>query len=417
MVPPPAPGPNDQSPYFFLSYAHIPSHDPARRDDPNRWVKKLFEDLCEHINNLTNLRPGAAAGFMDVELRSGHHWPERLSEALATCRVFVPLYSPRYFESEQCGKEWAAFLHRLSNHANPEGQLPEAIVPALWIPLPPHQLPEVAKSIQFAHEGQGPRYRDEGFYGLIKVSSMRSQYQRATLTLARRIVEVAARTRISVMNPTPEYQAFASPFRDYLPQRPLKVTVAAPSLSGLPKGRNPYYYGHTPQGWNPYRCETSTRPLAAYAADIAAAHGFQAEIGSLEEHANELTSETPLGPAVMLVDPWATTRADCQAQLRKVDRGGKRWVGVVVPWNDDDGQTARERARLRRSVDQCLPGRPSETSADVDSLSAFHRVLPDLLGKAANQFFRTAPAYPPAGPSSRKPRLMDPEDRHDQHPG
>jgi hypothetical protein len=52
---------------------------------------------------------------MNRELRQGqgqgHEWPWRLSNALATCSVFVPLYSRRYFKSEHCGKEWFAF-HR-----------------------------------------------------------------------------------------------------------------------------------------------------------------------------------------------------------------------------------------------------------------------------------------------------------------
>ncbi|WP_433225037.1 TIR-like protein FxsC [Microtetraspora malaysiensis] len=411
MAPRPAPGSSSQLPYFFLSYAHIPPHDQNRQRDPNKWVVKLFGDLCDHIMNMTNLPKGAQAGFMDVDLRSGHHWPERLADALATCRVFVPLYSPRYFESEQCGKEWAAFQQRMTNHAGPDGQLPEAIVPALWTPLPADQLPQVAQAIQFTHDGLGPRYQDEGFYGLIKITSMRSHYQRATLALAKRIVEVAHSTYIASTRPPPEYHSLTSAFPDYRAERPLKVTIAAPDLGTLPPERNPYFYGLTPQEWNPYRGENCTRPLASYAADVVSAYGFLPQVGSLDEHASERTAEeSPGSPAVMLVDPWATMGADCRERLRDLNRPEPRWVSVIVPWNNDDAQTAQARDRLRASVDGALDEGLTDLGTDVESLSAFHRALPDALGRAANHFFKTARTYPPEGPATKKPRLLESEE-------
>ncbi|MFF5207861.1 TIR-like protein FxsC [Streptosporangium sp. NPDC000396] len=400
-----------QVPYFFLSYAHIPPYDSSKKNNPNKWVTKLFGDLCDHIINMTNLTHGSQAGFMDTELRSGQHWPDRLAEALSTCRVFVPLYSPRFFESEHCGKEWAAFLQRVNNHAGPNGQLPEAIVPALWTPIPPDQLPEVARSIQFTHDELGPRYREEGFYGLAKVSVRRPHYQLATLELAKRIVQAAKSTRIAPVDPPP-YADLRSVFDDYAAERTLKLTVVAPDLTHLPQERNPYYYGLTPQEWNPYRGEHNTRPLAAYAAELASAHGFLAEVGSLDDHANDLAGPVePEHPSLMLVDPWATTRPECKEMLRGFDQLDRPQVSVIVPWNNDDEQTGRDEPRLRDCLDDALHNRLSEAStANVGSLDAFRRALPDVLGRAANNFFKTAPTYPPAGPPTKKPRLLKTEE-------
>ncbi|MEW9529442.1 TIR-like protein FxsC [Microbispora sp. NPDC049125] len=399
-----------QVPYFFLSYAHIPTHDPNSRSDPNRWVVKLFDDLCDHIINMTNLSQGQA-GFMDVELRSGHHWPDRLSDALATCRVFVPLYSPRYFDSEQCGKEWAAFLQRVNNHTGPEGQIPEAIVPALWHPLPPDLLPQVAQSIQFTHDGMGTRYREEGFYGLVKMSAMRSHYQKATIALARRIVEVAQRTPVPPTHPPPRYVDLRSAFHDYAGHRPLRVTVVAPGLAQLPSSRIPYYYGLTPQEWNPFRGENNTRSLASHTEEIAIAHGFLAEIGSLEEHSRLLTSaEDSDAPAIMLIDPWATIEAECRRTLRAFDRRRRLGTNLIVPWNPDDRQTVEARPQLQRSLDSALHNHLTDPSPDVTTVTAFRGALSDALGRMANHLFKTAPAYPPEGVPTRRPRLMQPED-------
>lgn len=404
------PGSYGHAPYFFLSYAHIPSHDPNSKRDPNKWVAKLFADLCDHIINMTNV-PQGQAGFMDVKLRSGHRWPDRLAEALATCRVFVPLYSPRYFESEQCGKEWAAFLQRIKNHEGQDGQMPEAIVPALWIPLPPDQLPRVAQEIQYTHDGLGPRYLEDGFYGLVKLSAMRAHYQRATLALAKRIVEVAQRTHVSAMDPPPKYEELRSVFHDYSPQRPLRVTVVAPDLDGLPPGRTPYYYGQTPEEWNPFRGESNTRPLVSHAEEIAAAHGFLPDVGSLDAHAGVLTADAPEErPSVMLVDPWATTGPECRKTLRAFDRRKRHWVNVIVPWNHEDRESMEARPRLERSLNEVLHNNLPDPHREIASVAAFRGALSDALGRAANHLFKTAPAYPPEGTPTRRPRLMQPED-------
>ena len=101
----------DDRPYFFLSYARTPKRDPSDRDDPDRWVFKLYRDLCGAILQMTDARP-EEAGFMDRENKLGTEWSPELTTALARCRVFVPLYSRRYFESDNCGREWFAFARR-----------------------------------------------------------------------------------------------------------------------------------------------------------------------------------------------------------------------------------------------------------------------------------------------------------------
>ena len=105
----------DDRPYFFLSYARTPKRDRADREDPDRWVYKLYKDLCSAILQMTDARP-EEAGFMDRENKIGTQWSPQLNSALARCRVFVPLYSRRYFESDNCGREWFAFARREITH-------------------------------------------------------------------------------------------------------------------------------------------------------------------------------------------------------------------------------------------------------------------------------------------------------------
>ncbi len=415
-----SPQAGDPAPYFFLSYAHTPKQDPNDPGDPDKWVVNLFDDLCAHIMQMTNLPHGARAGFMDRELRSGSDWPYRLAQALATCRVFVPLYSQRYFESEQCGKEWFAFsLRALNNTARGAGPA-EAIIPALWVPVGLERLPQAARSIQFAHPDLGARYSTHGFYGIIKLSRYRNDYEEAVYELARRIVEAAQRTSIGPGEATTHYDSLDSAFGSQelgLPgDRRIRVTVVAPDVTCLPDDRGAYHYGPTAREWNPYRPD-SVRPLAAYAADLIRNLDFRPDAGCLDDDADELLADDPpTGPGLLLVDAWATTDSECQDLLRRLDALSKPWIGVMVPWNRQDTETVGAAAKLRQSLDVSLhhklaEGRLASRTAvnGVPSLEEFGRVLPAVVKEAARQFLRHAQAFPPAGPVVERPRLQGPE--------
>src|SRR5579859_3973830 len=141
-------------PYFFLSYARTPRRDPADKENPDRWVHRLYKDLCNEILQLTDVQP-AEAGFMDMENKIGAEWSPELMTAIKNCRVFMPLYSRRYFESDNCGREWFAFARRQVNHRARGGERVDAIVPALWTRLDRGKIPAIAQTYQYAHPGLG----------------------------------------------------------------------------------------------------------------------------------------------------------------------------------------------------------------------------------------------------------------------
>jgi FxsC-like protein len=414
-----SPQAGDPAPYFFLSYAHTPKQDPNDPGDPDKWVVNLFRDLCAHIMNMTNLPHGARAGFMDRELRSGSDWPFRLAQALATCRVFVPLYSQRYFGSERCGKEWFAFSLRVLNHTARGAEPAEAIIPALWVPVGLGTLPEPARSIQFDHRTLGDRYGTHGFYGIIKLSRYKNDYEEAVYELARRIVDVAERTAIGPAEPT-HYDTLESAFGRQEPNLPgdrrIRVTVVAPDVTGLPPGRGAYHYGQTAREWNPYRPD-SVRPLADHAADLIRNLDYRPDAGCLDEDADELLSDDPpTGPGLLLVDAWATVDPGCHKTLRRLDALSKPWISVMVPWNRLDAETTSAAAKLRHSLETSLhhklaEGRIASRTAvnGVPSLEEFGMALPAVVRAAARQYLKHAQAFPPAGPVVERPRLRGPE--------
>ncbi|MFC7264553.1 TIR-like protein FxsC [Streptomyces lutosisoli] len=413
---------SDNRPYFFLSYAHTPAWGPGN-GDPDHWVHVLFTDLCDHIMALTDLPAGAPAGFMDREMRSGDGWPEKLSENLASCRVFVPLFSPRYFTSESCGREWFAFNERiLRARATGSGAVP-AIVPALWTHIDYAQLPDSVRHIHVDHTPFGDRYAANGIYGLIKLNRLHDEYEETVLGLAQRIVRVAQESPLPSSRPRP-YESTPSAFkpRGEGPRR-IHLTVAAPTRHSIPEHRDTRPYGEDAQDWNPYHSE-STRPLPSLAEELIRSLDYRITVSSFDD---EDTGETlvtddsdkaaPSHPGILLVDRWALTDEERQRRLRAFDANARPWVSAIVPWNRADIQCHGEEGRkLAADLERTLPsildrGRRTDCRVAVNgvpTLKAFTDVLPAVVAHATRQYLKHAEAHPPAGPPIRRPRLMGP---------
>ncbi|MFE2067021.1 TIR-like protein FxsC [Streptomyces sp. NPDC059467] len=399
---------DDAGPYFFLSYAHVP-RDESDETDPDLWVHRLFRDLCGHIRNMTTVSAGSA-GFMDRKMRAGQRWNDELADSLVGCRVFVPLYSPRYFVSSWCGKEWTAFGQRQTSYRIP-GQrgLPSAVVPALWTPVPDHRLPECAQGIQYLGPDHGERYRRFGLYGLAKLSSFRSDYQKAVLMLARRIVDVGESIAVERGDPAALHTAQDAFTRDggTLPAtgRRLRISVAAGTRRRLPEGRSPAYYGSTSLEWRPYH-PAAPHPLRKVAAGIAEQLDFQPDVREFD-HAHGPSE----GPEVLLLDRWLLRDPEHRALLGEFDADDHRRTGLVVPWNaadpDDDadepGVAAEvESALPRRTSRQRQAGRPTVLGPDERS---FSEQFPRVVHWAAAEYLRRAPARVPPGEAPPRFRL------------
>lgn len=400
----PQAGEPGNSPYFFLSYAHTPRLEGNDRD-PDRWVGKLFRDLCSDIVNITSVHP-AQAGFMDRDIHVGAEWPRRLAAALATCRVFVPLYSPRYFDSDQCGREWLAFAQRIAEHKARNGGDCDAIVPALWVAVQPSGLPDVAKLIQFDHQALGTRYSEEGFYGIIKLGRYRDGYLQTVWRLARRIVEVANRTMLAPVPPV-DYLAYASAFgsnnSSHLSGKRIEIIVAAPDLTSLPSGRNDFYYGASARDWNPFRPE-SAPSLADCAAEVARGLGFRPVISTITEYLARPTGGLPSAPGLLLVDAWAVATEAGERQLRHFTKRAS-CVVPLVPMNELDAETASARETLLRGLNACLSRPLSQVPVEyamaahgIPTFGQFSGILRPLAYAAYRKYLQEALPHPQDAP-------------------
>jgi FxsC-like protein len=419
-------------PYFFLSYARTPKRDPTDREDPDRWVYKLYKDLCDVILQVTNARP-EEAGFMDRENRLGAEWSPELANALQRCRVFVPLYSPRYFESSYCGKEWFAFARREVTHAARGSDVASAIVPALWTRMNAERLPKVAQSVQFEHTALGERYSAEGFYGIMKLQNYRTDYQRAVHRLAERIVAVGDASTAHTDDIAayeswpPDFESLPSAFGPESATRmtdgQLRISVLAHDVSTLPPGRVNDYYGQTPRAWSPYRPDYP-QPVAVYAGDLARkCLDCRPLVGSFGkgDWAGGGNSY-PVPPGLCLVDAWVSMSDAHREQLRCLDEIEEPWISVLIPWNSKDRELSDAEPDLRQRLQQRLgrklagvPRRCEMAANGIPTLEDFSQILPEMTLTMLKRFRKAAPAHPPPGPVIERPRLRraDPEDSGD----
>jgi FxsC-like protein len=410
---------NNIRPYFFLSYARTPKRDQSDKDNPDRWVHKLYKDLCDAILMMTDVAP-AEAGFMDTENKVGSEWSPELIQAIKNCRVFVPLYSRRYFESDNCGREWFAFAQREVIHRASGGERVDAIVPALWTRLAPDRIPAIARDLQYAHPGFGERYCVDGFYGIMKMSNHRSAYQRAVHRLAERIIELGDKSvghadhAVRQME-RKDFESLPSAFGPASARRTtngkLQISVLAHDISTLPSGRSQEYYGATPQAWSPYKTASYSQPVAEYALDLAR------KCLDCDPVIDAFGGEAPgedglLSPGVCLVDAWAFLSDSYRERIRQLNDTAAPWLSIVVPWNADDRDlSAKEellRTRLAEQLGRKLTGIPRRCQMAGDGVPTIQElglVLPEMAMIMLKRYRKDAPTPPDTGPATPRPRL------------
>ncbi|WP_370151209.1 TIR-like protein FxsC [Streptacidiphilus sp. EB129] len=430
-----------QRPLFFLSYAHIPSSG-ADDEDPNLWVQKFFRKLCAEIMQLTALPADPPVGFMDRGMEWGERWPHRLSEALSTCQVFVPLYSPRYFRSGPCGQEWHCFASRAVRARDGSGSA-TAIVPVTWVRTALDTMPPAARELHFAPNEFGPAYEDEGLLALSKLGRFKDDYDWAVLRLAQRIIEVARQTE-TAEGIVGDFMGMPSAFA---PARKLRISVLACEKGRLPVGRSAGTYGVSQLEWEPYQ-QPHRQPLVHHVTAAARLLNYETSVDLFEETAEELLrppgagAAEPSAPGLLLLDRWALLDPARRELVRRFDESNPSWVSVMEPWAQDDPENLAKNGELHELSQQTLrnkhEGRPSLRAAfgGLASLHEFDRELPWAAQRAMAGFEesrpmrdttlggRPRPTMRPAitgpsvpRPSARDDRVRGPAPSHGPSPG
>ncbi len=341
--------------FFFLSYA---------REDGEQYLGQFKKDLEAAVRTRTAHRPDRICFRDRTDINVGEAWLDDLSDAIRTCKVFVPVLTPRYFTKDFCGREWAAFQNRVEL-ARAAGLNPRLIIPVLWtskdVILP--GVPKIAGALQFDQEKLPSEYSDEGLRFLYKINRFESQAQEVVERLADRIVEVA-----------PAAAPYLPDERDLGGIESAWKPSAAPAPASAAVGTGPRYvqfifvassateirrvrarldhYGVLPLDWKPFAPEVADE-IALVAQQVAVAEKF-------------ISTLTPFGPdlvtriaeaekagtlVAVIVDTWTLRVGAPHVQVLR-DYDGRKFsnCAVLVPWNPRDEESVLHQAALNQSL-------------------------------------------------------------------
>ncbi|MFJ9769681.1 TIR-like protein FxsC [Kitasatospora sp. NPDC101157] len=345
-------------PFFFFSYAH--------RDHQagGGFVDQFFSDLKDELARLEPAAGPDGLGYRDTErLRLGDDWEQQLSGRVASCRTLVALYSPAYFASAYCGKEWTAFNERVLRHQELTGRTVPALIPVLWEP-PPAELPAEVLRIQYLQHDLGEAYAVGGLRALLRADPYGAEYLQVVRVIAQRVREAAGQ----YLGESPALDlgrvegCFPVPATEPPSARPglvrLFVAAGRAARSGGPPVEPPGggWYGPQPWDWAPYHPPV-TPSLVAQAQRVITRAGHvttMAEIGpGLARDLDRAREDNQV--SVLLVDPWAAGREPYRQALREYDDQNHPVTGVLVPVGTDDPSEGPDRAQLWEGVRAVFP--------------------------------------------------------------
>ncbi|MGW3073347.1 MULTISPECIES: TIR-like protein FxsC [unclassified Kitasatospora] len=337
-------------PYFFFSY--------ARRDfeAEDAFVDQFFNDLRNELGWLV----GAGGNVEDLayrdteQLRLTDDWDETLARVLGRSRTMIALYSPAYFASLYCGKEWTAFRGRVRRHHEDTGEQVPALIPVLWEPISPGDLPGEVTKVQWAQPDMGEAYARHGLRALMRTAQS-GAYEQVVRVVAKRVRDAAARR----LGELPEFDLGA--VRGYFPasaalvsahpsEGRVRLFIAAGRASEASSGRGGWY-GTKPWHWAPYHPPTQPS-LAARAQQVITAAGHTTTLEEIDDNLNEKLDQAREDSqvSILLVDPWVVGHARYQSALRAFDEHNHPVTGVIVPTCSDDPADGPEHDALWAGV-------------------------------------------------------------------
>ncbi|GAA4253300.1 hypothetical protein GCM10022255_053620 [Dactylosporangium darangshiense] len=405
--------------YFFLSYARGP-------DD--LFVRKFYNDLCSEVRVHAGRSHDDEVGFLDNHnIEPGQHWPQALVNAIAECSCFLALYSPAYFLSRPCGKEWKLFELRSRPSARDDSTPLPGLIPIVW--LPPRELPEVARSVHYDLDVQEDDYRRRGLRQLLRLQRMHDAYIDFVSTIAEHIV-AAGRTPPPRGFTDLDFEQLESAFHPAkagpedsgeLPARfgtgqTIHFVVAAPTRAEAEAiERDGDFYGADALHWAPFGPQ-QPQPLREYAQKVASEFGFESLFTGLDRLADRVKVAQQYNHiVVLLVDPWSAEIAAHRERLLEYDHHRDHVSAMLVVMSAADAQTQAHSARLADLMHDTLGNNERRLDEvmlrrSVLTWPSFEADLAVVLAEARNRLVADGRVYrrPPPGDYAPRPILEGP---------
>jgi FxsC-like protein len=349
------------------------------QSNENPYLAQFRKDLSEMVSTRCALDLEDVL-FVDREvLRTGAHWETNIRDALQSTRVLVALWSPHYFRSEWCGREWYVFWQRQLAHAAASGQpqkLPEVVIPVLWIPTSMADQPP-ASYLQNRAGSAGQTYAKQGLEHLLRRPQQFSvDYQNVLEALVtaiqqalddRSVLPVAVGLPPGAGLPTmwsvaaqPAVAGSATPAAGPLQTPDVRFYFVAANADEIRTVRSAdatrYYGERGGRDWRPYVpdpdlelgwfVQGALQREKVYARPVPLTKTAAAELADAQEQGELL---------IVMVDPWSARLPKYQALLSDFDKQASNYSAVLVPWNAQDAETIAHQQTLEDDLLLVLP--------------------------------------------------------------
>jgi FxsC-like protein len=344
-------------PVFFLSHADPPAVDAefVDDDDVDEMFTKFFRDLTDAVAARSALPSLSDIGYMvDAEAS-----PAKTAHALAVCQVFVPLWSPLYFKSPGCGREWAAFQTRV-----PAGLNAVCFEPVTWAPVSAAAIPRAALAVDRGGRREARPDAEKGLYALM-IDDEVEQYARVVDDVATAISRLAKSPVLDSV-PAVDLSGTRSAFAPRRSRITLRVALLAPTADRLPESRQGSgRYGPRQLDWTPFGADWN-RTLAEDVKQFAERLGYDVDVVGFDDIASELSAGgSPQKPTLLLIDNWALLDPLWRGEVEEYLKLRYPWYTFMVVRDPQDPETSRHVQPLRAVVDETLGARLTAMRIDL----------------------------------------------------
>jgi FxsC-like protein len=360
---------------FFLSYASSDRIQAERESDTTnrRDQVRVFSDELNAAMKGLGYPDG---GFFDKK-RLEAKWKPELQEGLASSRILVPLYSPNYFQSTYCGKEWETFNRRFDEnerHRYADVTQSKVILPVFW--KAPGRFPQQVQAYQIDYEDYPPEYKEFGLEYLMMFKRNTNAFKKFVWTFSHKLEALAGGQGAAKVRDILDFDTLDAPFPGQ--NRPgLKfvryVFVAGMKhqMSTLRSTNDSYANFQDRRDWRPLYPDLD-RSVEGIATGPAKAdnRGFEFLPPSPQLMDRLREARRLNNVIVVMIDPWSVRLPELRQFLNEFDAEEFPNSAVLVNWNEKDPETSSQAAQLQMALQDHFKGRIGRKEYHKDPVSS-----------------------------------------------
>jgi FxsC-like protein len=389
------------------------------------WKKGKKDDLAVVFRDIqSKLREFGLEGrgfFAPDTIERGSEWEKVLRSALPASSVLVPIYSPNYFKSVWCGKEWEIFWRRQQDNRNrPPADVrgSDVILPVIWT-AEFLELPARVKEVQYGHAlSDTAAYAQKGLGYLMQAPRrFPGKYEEFVHQFGTELVKMIKAQGAAKMRHIPKLEDLDLPFPAQYKFGLSHVQFVflagrRDEMEGLRVRHDCYGSYEDRRDWRP--CFPDVDEMVGDLARAAAlgngkagyefiSPGNVADLIVALREANARNNVTAI-----VVDPWSLKLGMFKEFAEKFDAEFFPSSGVVVTWNEKDSETMAKLPILKNVINGHFRGRISRREyykEEVTTPEQFREALIALFNRAQEQLLE-AGQIPPVGPVNVMPQPL-----------